>query len=143
MGVAAYAQHVGAPTDVGRKAQRLSKAPAVVFVMTAEDIRRSGATSIPEDLQWAPGRTAHGRSLYTPRFAGAAASAASPGGESLRAAGPIHKGHDLMQDPQLDIMLRSRSRDLTDRQVLETYPEPPIPSIPWRRTFAVKWRRRS
>ncbi|HEY2016188.1 MAG TPA: TonB-dependent receptor plug domain-containing protein, partial [Bryobacteraceae bacterium] len=108
------AQRVGAPTDdldklsadelfslqvtsVGRKAQRLSKAPAAVFVLTAEDIRRSGATSIPEALQWVPGLTVlrldgrswaisargsnrlysnrmlvmiDGRSLYTPLFSG-------------------------------------------------------------------------
>ena len=70
----ALAQRVGAPTDdltnvgidelfnvqvtsVGRKAQRISKAPASVFVLTAEDIRRSGATSIPEALRWVPGVT--------------------------------------------------------------------------------------
>ena len=111
---AAVAQRVGAPTDdltnlsvdelfrievtsVGRKAQQLSKAPAAVFVLTAEDIRRSGATSIPEALQWVPGLTVlridgrswtisargsaslysdkmlvmiDGRSLYTPLFSG-------------------------------------------------------------------------
>jgi len=111
----ASAQRVGAPTDddltnlsvedlfqlevtsVGRKAQELSKAPAAVFVLTAEDIRRSGATSIPEALQWVPGLTVlsvdgirwtisarggaslyadkmlvmiDGRSLYTPLFGG-------------------------------------------------------------------------
>lgn len=110
----AYCQHVGSPTgdldklsmdelfslqvtSVGRKAQQLSKAPAAVFVVTAEDIRRSGATSIPEVLQWVPGLTVQridgrswvvsargsarlfadkmlvmidGRSLYTPLFAG-------------------------------------------------------------------------
>ncbi len=44
-------------TSVGRKAQELSKAPAAVFVLTAEDIRRSGAASIPEALQWVPGLT--------------------------------------------------------------------------------------
>jgi len=108
------AQHVGAPTDaldklgvdelfnvqvtsVGRKAQELSKAPAAIFVLTAEDIRRSGATCIPEALQWVPGLTVlridgrswivsargdasiyankilvmiDGRSLYTPLFGG-------------------------------------------------------------------------
>ncbi len=108
------AQRVGAPTDdltklgvdelfsievtsVGRKAQVLSKAPAAVFVLTAEDIRRSGATSIPEALRWVPGLTVlsqdgrswsisargstrlysdkilvmiDGRSLYTPLFSG-------------------------------------------------------------------------
>src|ERR1039457_5032136 len=112
--VPALAQRVGAPTDdltklgvnelfsvqvtsVGRKAQELSKAPAAVFVLTAEDIRRSGATSIPEALQWVPGMTVlsldgrswavsirgssrlyadkilvmiDGRSLYTPLFSG-------------------------------------------------------------------------
>ena len=108
------AQHVGVPTgdldkvgvdelfnvqvtSVGRKAQELSKAPAAVFVLTAEDIRRSGATCIPEALQWVPGLTVlrldgrswvvsarggasiyantmlvmiDGRSLYTPLFGG-------------------------------------------------------------------------
>src|ERR1017187_4099374 len=111
---AALAQRVGTPTDdltkvgvdelfsvqvtsVGRKAQQLSKSPAAVFVLTAEDIRRSGATSIPEALQWVPGMTVlsldgrswdvsirgsarlyankilvmiDGRSLYTPLFSG-------------------------------------------------------------------------
>jgi iron complex outermembrane recepter protein len=110
----ACGQHVGAPTDdldkisvdelfkvqvtsVGRKAQQLAKAPAAVFVLTAEDIRRSGATSIPEALQWVPGLTVlrvdgrswvisargsarlyadkilmmiDGRSLYMPLFSG-------------------------------------------------------------------------
>jgi len=110
----AAAQQVGAPTDaldklsvddlfsvqvtsVGRKAQELSKAPAAVFVLTAEDIRRSGATCIPEALQWVPGLTVlhvdgrswvvsargdarlyadkmlvlvDGRSLYVPAFSG-------------------------------------------------------------------------
>lgn len=114
LGSGLFAQRVGAPTDeltklgvdelfniqvtsVGRKAQELSKAPAAVFVLTAEDIRRSGATSIPEALRWVPGLTvlsiderswvvsargsAHlysdkilvmidGRSLYRPLFSG-------------------------------------------------------------------------
>ena len=111
---ALQAQRVGAPTDdltnlsiddlfqlqvtsVGKKAQELSSAPAAVFVLTSDDIRRSGATSIPEALQWVPGLTVlsidgrswaisargsaslyadkmlvlvDGRSLYTPLFAG-------------------------------------------------------------------------
>ncbi len=110
----AQAQRVGAPTDdlantsvedlfrlevtsVGRKAQQLSKAPAAVYVLTADDIRRTGATSIPEALEWMPGLTVQrvdgrlwsisargsarvyadkmlvmidGRSLYTPLFSG-------------------------------------------------------------------------
>ena len=114
MAEVATAQQVGAPTDdldklsveelftlqvtsVGRQAQQLSKAPAAVFVLTAEDIRRSGATCIPEALRWVPGLTVlrvdgrswvvsargsarlyankmlvmiDGRSLYTPMFSG-------------------------------------------------------------------------
>jgi iron complex outermembrane recepter protein len=42
-------------TSVSRKAQRLSDAAAAVFVITQEDIRRSGVTSIPEALRMAPG----------------------------------------------------------------------------------------
>jgi iron complex outermembrane receptor protein len=84
-------------SSVGRKSQQLSKAPAAVFVLTADDIRRSGASSIPEALQWVPGLTVlridgrswsvsarggarqfadkilvmiDGRSLYTPLFSG-------------------------------------------------------------------------
>src|SRR5215813_7826557 len=84
-------------TSVGRKAEQLSKAPAAVFVLTSEDLRRSGATSIPEALRNVPGLTvlqvdgrswavsAHGsarlysdkmlvmidgRSLYNPLFSG-------------------------------------------------------------------------
>src|SRR5205823_8119996 len=41
-------------TSVSRHAERLSDAPASVFVITAEDIRRSGATSLPEALRIAP-----------------------------------------------------------------------------------------
>jgi iron complex outermembrane receptor protein len=112
--VAAPAQRVGVPTtdlenvsvdelfsvqvtSVGRKAQQLAKAPAGVFVLTAADIRRSGATCIPEALEVVPGLTVlqldgrswivsarggarqyadqmlvliDGRSLYTPFFSG-------------------------------------------------------------------------
>lgn len=44
-------------TTVGRKSQLLSEAPAAVHVITAEEIRRSGATSLPEALRLAPGMT--------------------------------------------------------------------------------------
>jgi iron complex outermembrane recepter protein len=84
-------------TSVSKKSQRLSDAAAAVFVITQEDIRRSGVTSIPEALRMAPGvQVAHidankwavtirglngrfankllvlmdGRSLYSPLFAG-------------------------------------------------------------------------
>lgn len=84
-------------TSVSKQAQPLAQAAAAVFVMTQEDIRRSGATSIPEALRMVPGlqvarldsnkwaissrgfngRFANkllvlidGRSVYTPLFAG-------------------------------------------------------------------------
>jgi iron complex outermembrane receptor protein len=42
-------------TSVSKKAQPLSSAAASVFVISAEDIRRSGITVIPELLRLAPG----------------------------------------------------------------------------------------
>lgn len=42
-------------TSVAKKAQRLSDASAAIFVITSEDIRRSGATCIPELLRMVPG----------------------------------------------------------------------------------------
>lgn len=41
-------------TSVSRRPERLLRAPASVFVITAEDIRRSGARSLPEVLRLAP-----------------------------------------------------------------------------------------
>src|SRR5436309_2915813 len=41
-------------TSVSRKLERLSDAAAAVYVITREDIRRSGYTSIPEILRLAP-----------------------------------------------------------------------------------------
>lgn len=40
---------------VSRKAQKLSETPAAVTVLSAEDIRRSGARSVPEALREVPG----------------------------------------------------------------------------------------
>ena len=84
-------------TSVSRHEEKLAEAPAAVYVITPEEIRRSGATSIPEALRLAPGLDvarvdAHdwaisargfndifankllvlmdGRSLYTPLFSG-------------------------------------------------------------------------
>lgn len=84
-------------TSVGKKVQRLDQTAAAAYVITAEDIRRAGATSLPEILRLAPGvhvaqidankwsvsvrglgsRWAgqllvlmDGRSLYTPLFGG-------------------------------------------------------------------------
>src|SRR5688572_21687786 len=41
-------------TSVSRRPQPLSEAAAAVFVITSEDIRRSGAVSLPEVLRLAP-----------------------------------------------------------------------------------------
>lgn len=42
-------------TSVSKKVQSLSDAPAAIFVISHEDIKRSGVTSIPEALRMAPG----------------------------------------------------------------------------------------
>jgi iron complex outermembrane receptor protein len=42
-------------TSVSKKAERLSRTPAAVFVITSEDIRRSGARNIPDLLRMVPG----------------------------------------------------------------------------------------
>lgn len=84
-------------TTASKRSQRLSDVPAAISVLTQEDIRRSGATSIPEALRMVPGievarlasnqwavtargfndATANkllvmidGRSIYTPIFSG-------------------------------------------------------------------------
>jgi iron complex outermembrane recepter protein len=84
-------------TSVSKRAQKLADAAAAVFVITQDDIRRSGATSIPEALRLAPGLEVaridenkwaigsrgfngrfdnkllvliDGRSVYTPLFSG-------------------------------------------------------------------------
>lgn len=41
-------------TSVSKKPERLADAPASVYIITGEDIRRSGATSLPEALRLAP-----------------------------------------------------------------------------------------
>jgi iron complex outermembrane recepter protein len=41
-------------TSVSRRPEPLSQAPAAIYVITAEDIRRSGAGSLPEVLRLAP-----------------------------------------------------------------------------------------
>jgi len=42
-------------TSVSKRTQKVADAAAAVFVITQDDIRRSGATSIPEALRLAPG----------------------------------------------------------------------------------------
>jgi iron complex outermembrane receptor protein len=41
-------------TSVSKRPEPLSRAPAAVYVITSDDIRRSGATSLPEALRLAP-----------------------------------------------------------------------------------------
>ena len=84
-------------TSVSKRAQKLADAAAAVFVITQDDIRRSGASSIPEALRMVPGLQVaridenkwaigsrgfngrfdnkllvliDGRSVYTPLFSG-------------------------------------------------------------------------
>ena len=42
-------------TSVSKKEQKLSEVAAAIFVITQEDIRRSGATNIPDLLRMVPG----------------------------------------------------------------------------------------
>jgi len=42
-------------TSVSRKEQKISQVAAAIFVITPEDIRRSGATTIPDLLRMVPG----------------------------------------------------------------------------------------
>jgi iron complex outermembrane receptor protein len=42
-------------TSASKKEQKLSKVPAAIFVITQEDIYRSGATNIPDLLRMVPG----------------------------------------------------------------------------------------
>lgn len=84
-------------TSVSKRAQKVADAPAAIFVITQEDIQRSGARNIPELLQMVPGLEVaridenkwaigsrgfngrfddkllvliDGRSVYTPLFSG-------------------------------------------------------------------------
>lgn len=84
-------------TSASRKTQALEDVPAAIFVLTHEDLRRSGATSLPEALRLVPGMDVarldsnrwavssrgfngqfankmlvlvDGRSVYTPLFSG-------------------------------------------------------------------------
>jgi iron complex outermembrane recepter protein len=42
-------------TSVSKKEQKMSRTASAVFVITQEDIRRSGATNIPDLLRMVPG----------------------------------------------------------------------------------------
>ena len=84
-------------TSVSKRSEKVKDAPAAIYVITNEDIRRSGVTSIPEALRMVPGIQVaqidsnkwaissrgfnrqfsnkllvliDGRSVYTPSFSG-------------------------------------------------------------------------
>ena len=63
-------------TSASRKEQKLSEVPAAVFVITKEDIQRSGATNIPDLLRMVPGLDV-ARSIPVPGPSLRAASTAS------------------------------------------------------------------
>jgi len=42
-------------TSVSKKGQKVSQAASAIFVITAEDVRRSGANKIPDLLRMVPG----------------------------------------------------------------------------------------
>ena len=42
-------------TSVSRKSQNLANVPAAAFVISSDDIRRSGAQTVPDVLRMAPG----------------------------------------------------------------------------------------
>ena len=44
-------------TSVSKRAEKANEAPAAIYVITEEDIKRSGATTIPDMLRMAPGIT--------------------------------------------------------------------------------------
>jgi hypothetical protein len=52
-----------------KEPEQVWKTPAAVFVITQEDIRRSGATSLPEVLRLATGSRWHGSTPITGRWA--------------------------------------------------------------------------
>lgn len=66
-------------TSVSRRPERLQDAPAAVYVITAEDIRRSGAETLPEALRLAP-------NLHVARVNGYAYSISARG---LNSANPV------------------------------------------------------
>ena len=67
-------------TSVSKKAERLSDAAASVYVITADQIRRSGATSLPDALRSAPNlqvaqTSGHGYAISARGFNGSSSSA--------------------------------------------------------------------
>jgi len=97
-------------TSVSKKPQRLLDAASAIYVITQEDIRRSGATNIPDALRRVPGiQVAHisantwaitsrglngqfankllvlidGRTVYTPLFSGYSGTSRTPYSKTL------------------------------------------------------------
>ena len=68
-------------TSVSKRAEPLSDAPSSVFVITADDIRRSGAASLPEALRLAP--NLHVAQAYAGGYAISARGFNSPSANKL------------------------------------------------------------
>jgi len=115
-------------TSVSKTSQTLSLTASAIFVITAEDIRRSGATSIPDLLRMVPGVdvaqinantwaiSAHGfngrfsnellvlldgRNVYTPTFGGVFCSCAPPTPRSTAPKPAAETGSKSRPQPRL------------------------------------------
>ncbi|MFZ1548044.1 MAG: TonB-dependent receptor plug domain-containing protein [Candidatus Nitrotoga sp.] len=83
-------------TSVAMKEQTLHKTAAAAFVIQAEDIRRSGASNIPEALRLAPGVqvSALGNNKWAVSIRG-------------QAAGSSKHVHDLIDSARIELDCRS------------------------------------
>src|SRR5699024_3798591 len=69
-------------TSVSKRPEPLSRAPAAVYVITDEDIRRSGAMSLPEVLRLAP-------NLHVARLSSASYTISARGFNSFQASNKL------------------------------------------------------
>ena len=65
-------------TSASKKEQKISRVPAAIFVITQEEIRRSGATNIPDLLRMVPGLEVAQVTLVYGRSARAVSTASIP-----------------------------------------------------------------
>ena len=64
-------------TSVSRHKERLADAAATIYVISSDDIRRSGATTVPEVLRLAPNRQVPGPTTISTQFPRAVLTACS------------------------------------------------------------------
>jgi iron complex outermembrane receptor protein len=69
-------------TSVSKRAESLAQSPAAVYVITADDIRRSGAATLPEALRLAP-------NLYVARVSSQAYTISARGFNSVNASNKV------------------------------------------------------